>query len=231
MDPLNLIKIIAAIVTVIVAFIAGVIELRLNPDNWLNRWFALFFASASLGFLTYTIYHFIYMDSYSNASRIIIPIMITAQILFNFIPVSLVMTVFIVEKYKKVALSLKYLGTMIALFIVMSLGYFIWIPKLDNEAYALGNINTETEPGLQIFVNFLRIVLLCYAVLKYAMITKKVEEETKKRVQWFFTGIIIAIIGLFINITGGLFGFIIFEIIALIFVDIGIIIVVKGFLI
>jgi len=231
MDPLNLIKIIAAIVTVIVAFIAGVIELRLNPDNWLNRWFALFFTSASLGFLTYTIYHFIYTGSYSNDSVIIIPIMITAHILFNFIPVSLVMTVFIVEKYKKIAMNLSHLGIMITLFILMSVGYFIWPPTLNPVKYADEIIDTETPDGLFIFVNISRILLLCYVVLKYAMITKKVEEETKKRVQWFFTGIIIAIIGLFINITGGLFGWIIFEIIALIFVDIGIIIVVKGFLI
>ena len=231
MDIFNLIKIITAIISIIIAFIVGFYELRLNPDNWLNRWFALFFASVSLGFLAYTIYHFIYTGSYSNDSKIIIPIMITAQIFFNFIPVSLMMTVLILEKYKKVAMSLKYLGTMFALFIIMSVGYFIWVPKLDDEAYALKNVNTETERGLQIFVNVFRIVLFCYVVYKYAIITRKVEKETKRRVQWFFGGIILAIVGLLFNLIGGILEQILFEIIAMIVIDIGMVLIFKGFLI
>lgn len=233
MDPLNLIKIIAAIIIVIVAFIAGVIELRLNPDNWLNRWFALFFGSVFLGFLAYTIYHIIIIpEDFSLNQQIVIPIMITAQIFFNFLPVSLVMTVLILEKYKKVAMSLKYLGPMFALFIIMSVGYFIFPPILnrtdleDNEI-----INTETVWGLQIFVHVIRIVLFAYIVYKYAIITRKVEKETKRRVQWFFAGIILAIVGLLINLIGGILGEIPFEIIAMITISIGIIIIVKGFLI
>ena len=93
MDILNLIKIIAAIITVVFGFIAGYVELRLDPKNWLNRWFALFFISTSLGFLAYTIYHFILFNPH-----IVIPIMISAHILLNFAAISLVMTVFILEK-------------------------------------------------------------------------------------------------------------------------------------
>ena len=41
MDPLNitlnLIKIIAPLITAIITLVAGLIQLRLNPKNWLNR--------------------------------------------------------------------------------------------------------------------------------------------------------------------------------------------------
>jgi len=228
MDILNLIKIIAAIISLILAFTVGIIVLRLNPDNWLNRWFFLFFISTALGFLFYTIYHSIYSGSYSKDSDIIIPLMITAQVFFNFITVSLVMTVLIIEKYKKVAMSLKYLGTLFALFIIMSIGYFILPPTLNEEDYLNDEIiNTETEFGVQFLANALRIALFAYVVYKYVIITRKIEIETKRRVQWFFMGIVLAIIGLIIN----LIGTIIFEIAALVIIDVGMVLIFKGFLI
>lgn len=226
MDIFNLIKIIAAVITVIISFTIGFNVLRLNPSNLLNRWFTLFFISSSLGFLIYSIYHII-----TDNSQIIIPLMITAQIFFNFIFVSLIMTVFVLEKYEKVAMSLKYFGTMMALFIIMSFGYFIWTPTLNMERYALGIVDTDTPFEWFIFVNFLRIVLSTYVVYKYAMMTRKMEEETKKRVQWFFIGIIFAIFTLFINIIGGALRSIIIEIIALITLDVGMAAILKGFLI
>ncbi|GAG24292.1 unnamed protein product, partial [marine sediment metagenome] len=36
----NLIKTVVASISVVIALIAGFVELRLNPKNWLNRWFA-----------------------------------------------------------------------------------------------------------------------------------------------------------------------------------------------
>ncbi len=224
MDVINIVKVITAVITIIITFSAGFIELRLNSKNWLNRWFALFFFSGSLGFLAYTIYHLI---TCSGCELIVISIMIPAQIFFNFIPISLVMTVFILE-YPNVAMSLKYLGTMIALFILISFGYFIWVPTLDPISYNQGIINTETPLGWFIFVNVIRIGLAIYVVYKYAMITRKTEGETKKRIQWFFVGIITVIVGLFINLVGGYFN-IFFEIVALILFTIGAILIVKGF--
>lgn len=228
---INLIKIIPPLITALIALIAGIIELRLNPKNWLNIWFALFFIFIFLGFLAYAIYHSIYSGVYIKDQDIIIPIMITAQIFLNFVPVSSVMTVFVLEKHEKGAMNFKYLGVMITLFIIMSIGYFIppWFPTLDLDDYNLKIINTYTLPGLQIFVNLLRIILLTYVVYKYAVITKKVEKETKKRMQWFFVGIITIISGAIINLIGGILKFIPFEILALILFDIGIISIVKGF--
>ncbi len=221
-----MVKIIAAIVSVIIAFIAGFIELRLNPDNWLNRWFAIFFISTSLGFFTYTIYHIIL-----DFSEIIIPIMITTQIIFNLVPISAVMTVFIIEKYQKVAMDLKHLGIMIGLFIIMSIGYFIWIPRLDMVSYNQGIVNTVTPIEWFFFVNIIRLILDIFVVYKYAVIIGKIEGDTKTRVIWFFVGLLVAIMGVFFNLIGGFLDVIFFEILAVILLDIGIFIIVKGFFI
>jgi hypothetical protein len=226
MDTFNIIKIITAIITVVIAIVVGFHVIRLNPKDLLNIWFTIFFITASLGFLIYTIYHLIL-----NNSQIIIPLMITAHIFFNFVFISLMMTVFVLEKFKKVAMSLKYLGSMMVLFFIMSIGYFIWTPELNMTRYPQGIVDTITPTEWLIFITLVRILLSLYVVYKYAMITRKLEEDTKKRVQWFFIGIIFAIIGMFINLVGGFLSSIVIEIIALIVIDIGTIVILKGFMI
>jgi len=230
MDPLNItlnfIKIIAPLITAIITLVAGLIELRLNPKNWLNRWFFSFFISASLGYLIYFVYHLgIFIPTIISIAGVI------TQIFFNFIPISLVMTVFVLEKFPKRAMSPRYLGTMLVIFIIMSFGYFIWFPKLDPEFYTSGIVNTKTETPWFIFVNLLRMALFGYALFKYGMITKKTDDETKKRIIWFFIGIFIIIIGLIFNLFGGIFNYVPIEILALILFNIGAIIIVKGFII
>ena len=226
MDPLNIIKIIATIITAVIALIIGLRVLSLNKSDLLNRWFALYFISSSLGFIFYAIYHLIL-----NNADVIIPLMITAQIFFNFNSISLTMTLFVLEKYTKIAMSMKYLGTMLIVFFVMSIGYFIFPPYLDMDAYALRIVDTHTPPELQIFVNTIRILLAVYAVYRYIIITRKIEGETKNRIKWFSLGVIIFILGLFINLAGGLLSSIGMEILALIIIDIGALSVLKGFLI
>ncbi|MFX0004247.1 MAG: hypothetical protein ACFE9C_06860 [Candidatus Hodarchaeota archaeon] len=235
MDPFNIVKIIAAVITIIVAFTLGFRVLRLNPGETLNKWFALFFALSSLGFLLYTVYHLITPDS-GIPKDLIIPFMIASHIFFNFAVVSLVMTVFILEKFKKVAMSPKYFGTMMALFIVMSFGYFIpiWTPYLNENDWNNDFVNTITPPPWFIFVNLLRIGLSIFVIYKYALMTRRIEENTKKKVKWFFIGIIFAVAMLLFNLIGGLIGItiisVLFEITALIALDIGIIAVFKAFL-
>ena len=233
MDPLNLFKVIFAIVSVVIALIAGFIELRLKPDNWLNRWFALFFISTAMAFLMYTLYHLWPLGNFLQDQLIIIPMMISAHLLFNFPAICLVMTVFILEKYRKIAMDIKHLGTMLILFVVMSIGYFIpgLTPHLELDAHSDGVIDTKTPDPLFYFVNIIRIVLFSYVVFKYANIARKVGDDTKKRVQWFFAGVVIVIIGVFFNLFGGSLGIAFIEIFALILFDIGIFVIVKGFLI
>ena len=226
MDLLNILKIIATVITAVIALVIGLRVLSLNKSDLLNRWFALYFISSSLGFIIYTIYHLIL-----NNTDVIIPLMITAQIFFNLNSISLVMTLFVLEKYTKIAMSMKYLGTMLIVFFVMSIGYFIFTPSLDMEDYTAGIVDTNTPPGLFIFVNTIRLILATYAAYKYIIITRKIEGENKNRIKWFSSGVIIFILGLFINLTGGLLSIIMIEILALIIFDMGAIFVLKGFLI
>ena len=230
MDPisitLNFIKLIAPLITGIIALIAGFIELRFNPKNWLNRWFFSFFISASLGYLIYSVYHIIIFSPTITSIAVVI-----TQIFFNFIPISLVMTVFVLEKFPKKAMSPKYLGTMLVIFILMSFGYFWWTPRVDPDYYIQRIINTTTPLPWFVFVNFVRMILFGYALFKYAMITKKTEGEAKQRMRWFFIGILIIIIGLLFNLFGGILNIVLIEILALILFNLGAIIIVKGFII
>jgi len=226
MDFLNILKIIATIITAVITLIIGLRVLYLNKNDLLNRWFALYFITSSLGFLIYAIYHLIL-----NNTDIIIPLMITAQIFFNFNSISLTMTLVVLDKHTKIAMSLKYFGIMLILFFVMSIGYFIFPPHLELDDYALGIVNTHTPPGLLIFVNAIRILLAAYAAYRYIVINKKIEGETKNKIKWFALGVIVTILGVFINLAGGLFSLIVIEIIALVIIDIGVVLILKGFLI
>ncbi|MFX1593412.1 MAG: hypothetical protein ACFFCL_12035, partial [Promethearchaeota archaeon] len=157
MDPVYIIKLVSPFITGIIALIAGIIELRLNPKNWLNRWFFSFFLSASLGHLVYGIYHLIIINQILTSIAAIM-----SHIFINFIPISLLMTVFVLEKFTKRAMSLKYLGTTLLIFILMSFGYFIWFPTPDPTLFTQGIINTTTPPPWFLFVNILRVALFGY---------------------------------------------------------------------
>jgi hypothetical protein len=226
MDTFNLIKIITTLITAVIALIIGLRVLSLNKGDILNVWFTIYFISSSFGFIFYTAYHLIL-----NNADIIIPLMITAQIFFNLNSISLVMTVFSLEKYSQITMSLKYFGSMIILFFIMSIGYIFFPPHLEMEEYALGIVNTQTPPGLLIFVNSIRILLSIFSVYKYIVTTKNLEGETKKRMKWFSAGVIVLILGIVFNLAGGLISSIFIEIIALIIVDIGAFLILKGFLI
>ena len=128
-------------------------------------------------------------------------------------------------------MSFKYLGTMLIIFFIMSIGYFIFTPNLKMVEYADGIVDTHTPPCLFIFVNAIRILLVLYAAYKYIVINRKIEGETKNRIKWFSLGVIVFLFGLSINLTGGLFSLIALEILALIIIDIGALLVLKGFLI
>lgn len=226
MDIVNIIKIIATIITGAIALVIGLRVLLLNKSDLLNIWFSLYFISTSVGFMIYAIYHLIL-----NNADIIIPLMITGQIFFNFNTIALTMTLIVLERHKKESMSLKYLGTMIILFGVMSIGYFILPPHLDMVEYALERVNTHTDPALFIFVNAIRLLFATYAAIRYSIIARKLEGQTKNRIKWFSLGLFIIILGFVINLTGGLFSSIELEILALIVIDIGAIIILKGFLI
>lgn len=226
MDILNVLKITTAIITVFFTFLAAYIELRRNPDYWLNRWFALFFSSMGVGFLLYTVYHFI-----TTAPAVIIPFMISAHVLFNFGVVCLLMTTFILDKSEKLAMSKKYLGIILLLFFLSIIGYFIWTPTLNMERFDQGIVDTETPTIWFVFVNAFRLIVLIYVLVKYGIIARKSQEPlVKKKVSWFLGGSIINVIGILLNLFGGLLGSPWFEILGLMSFNAGAIAIVKGFL-
>ncbi|TFG00576.1 MAG: hypothetical protein EU541_01830 [Promethearchaeota archaeon] len=224
MDPLNILKIATSIITVILAFIAGFIELRKNPDYWLNRWFALYFTTLSLGFLVYTIYHFITIDPTP-----IVPLMITAQILYNLGLICFLMTSFVLEYSETIAMSKKYLSIALILFIISIFGYFIWIPELNMANFQKGIVDTETPLPWYLFVNIFRIGVSLYVLYKFGLITKKLEGTEKKRIMWFFIGSTINVVGILLNMLGNILHLIL-EIIGLATFNVGTFFIVRGFL-
>ncbi len=226
MDIMNILKIITAIITVILAFIVGIIELKKNPEYWLNRWFALFFSAISLGFLFYTIYHFILFNPAP-----IIPLMITAQILYHLGLVSVLMTVFVLDYSETVAMSVKYLLIILVIFILSIFGYFIWIPTLNMERFEQGIVDTETPLAWYIYVSIFRIAILIYILYKFWSISKKFEGEEKTRVLWFFIGSIVNVAGIFMNMLGGIISSLLLEIIGLALFNVGALLTLKGFLV
>ena len=86
---------------------------------------------------------------------------------FNLIPISLLMTVFVLEKFTKMAMSLKYLGPTMLVFVLMSFGYFIWPPTPDPTSFTQGMINTTTEVPWFLFVNISRMVLFGYILFGF----------------------------------------------------------------
>lgn len=226
MEIQNFLKVITAFITVIFAFVAGYIELKKNPKYWLNRWFATFFVSLSFGFLFYTIYHLMTADP-----TLIIPFMITAQMLYNFAIISLLMTVFILEYSEKIAMSKKYLSIALILWVLSFFGYFIWVPTINMENYAQGVVDTETPAFWAIYVNIWRVAIAAFVLYKFAKIAMNTEGKSKQRVLWFLWGSVVVVIAMFLNTIGGLLSSLWIEIFSLIGFDIGIVMIVKGFLI
>ncbi len=198
MDPINLFKIISAICLVIVAIICGYKIIKSNPKYWLNRFYALFFIFVALGFLLYMIYHMIF----DNAS-IIIPIMIISQIILNLGLVLLLMATFIIIHSERVAMTPKYYGISITIFILSIMGYFIWNSELDLEEYASGNVTTNSDPIWFIIVNIIRVGIIVYVFLNYFVLLKKTEGLNKKRMKIFTNTMLIAIIGVLCVLFGG----------------------------
>jgi hypothetical protein len=157
--------------------------------------------------------------------------MVTAQILYNFGLVSLLMSVFVLEYSEKIAMTSKYLSIIVVLFIISIFGYFIWIPTLNMQRYEQGVVDTDTPLGWFIFVNIFRISIIVFVLYRFILIAKHTVGETRTSVMWFLMGTIIGVVGIFLNMLGGILFNLWVEISGLIAFNIGLVLVVKGFLI
>jgi hypothetical protein len=141
------------------------------------------------------------------------------------------MTVFVLEKYAKIAMSIRYLGVLLVIFAIMCVGYFIFMPTLNMTAYNNNIVDTNTPREWLYTVNAIRIILAVYVVVKYIIMAKKIEGESRNRIRWFSMGVIFVILGMVANLVGGGIHSIILEIAALFIINVGAILILRGFLI
>ena len=229
MELSTIIKVILAIILVIVGVVSAYLEIKKNPEYWLNRFFALFFTFASLGFFGYVLYHLIF-----NSAEWVVHIMITTNILLNLCLACLLMTEFILEFSEKGAMIPKYLGFTLGIFLSSILGYFIWRPTVDAENYALGEINTHTAMGLLIYISIYRLAIAFFVLIKFIILVKKAEDaRVRKQLRLFTIGMIFIIVGILLFLFGNIAGSIgiILEIVGQISLVIGMLAILRGFLV
>lgn len=232
-------KIVLSVVTVIVGLISAIVEIRKNPEYWLNRFFALFFAFASLGFFGYTLYHIILTNI-----DLVLTLMITTNILLNFCLACLLMTEFILQYSEVIAMKKpKYLIITFALFAISIAGYFIpsLKPYVKADSYALGEVDTETPLFQMIIVTLFRIVIVLYVLIKFFQLVKQAEDgKVKKQLKLFSIGMIFILIGILMFLFGNLAAEVeifelnlgaMIEIIGQINLNIGMIEIARGFLV
>lgn len=226
MDIINILKIVGASTTLIVAAFCGIIELRKNPKSWINRSFAMFYIALASGFFLYTIYHFIF-----NHDTLVIPIMITGHIFFNLGFVGILISALMISTSQRTVLSIRFLLPIAILYIISFIGYFIWIPTLNMEDYAQGIVNTKTETFWFLFVNLYRVLILIFVIIRFSLLASRATGVFKKQLRFFTVGTFFILIALFVNAFGGqipsleLF----LEVSMFVFMDAGMIISLRGF--
>lgn len=227
---LNWLKIGVAIGTVITAIICGTIVIKKNPKYWLNRFFTCFYLSGAIGFLFYTIYHIFGINK-----EVIIPLMITGHIFMNLGLSFLLQTVFIMDRSSKEAMTFPYLALSSGLFLIFSAGYlFRGIVTLNETQYGNEIIDTNTNIYWQIVVNFYRLGVFLFVIIKYTIISKKVTGITKTKMKIFSNSLIVAVFGILSNLAAGVifsgYAEYAFEIIGMITFMTGLILMLRAFL-
>jgi len=233
MAPITLgdVKIFLAVLTVIVGLISSIVEIRKNPDYWLNRFFAMFFLFAALGFSGFTAYHLITWDS-----DLTLAIMVTTNVLLNFSLACLLMTEFILQYSEVIAMKPKYLLITLILFLSSIIGYAIAYPEIaDMAQYNAGEVNTDTDPILLAYITLYRLAIVFYVLFKFIQLVKQAQaEKVKKQLKLFSIGMIFIILGITLFLVGNLIHGdigIILEIIGQICLNIGMIEIARGFLV
>jgi hypothetical protein len=194
MDPINYVKIVSSFITLVICTIIGIIEIKKNPKNWLNRFFAAFFIFNALGLVTYTIYHFIFNDA-----DLVINIVIITQILWNIGFCSFIMVVPLIKYSEKVAINGKTPKIVFVIIIVLSIGFVLYPPYIsDMPEYLINHhVHTEIQPvWWKIIVHSYRIVILLYVLLEFYVIARNSQGEFRNQLKKFSLGIILLILGL-----------------------------------
>ena len=233
MAPFTLadVKIILAILTVIVGLISAIVEIRKNPDYWLNRFFAMFFLFAALGFGGFTAYHLITWDS-----DLTLAIMVLTNVLLNFSLACLLMTEFILQHSEVIAMKTKFLIIAFGLFLISVIGYAFFYPEIESMSeYDAGHVNTHTNIYLLAFVTLYRLAIVFYVLFKFINLVKQAEaEKVKKQLKLFSIGMIFIILGITFFLVGNMIPGdvgIILEIVGQVCLNIGMIEIARGFIV
>ena len=225
MHVVSIIKISTAALTVFIGIICSYIELKKNSSYWLNRFFSLFFLSSAFGFFFYTLYHIIL----SNAD-LVIPFMITSQLIFQIAMSFLLMTEFVLDHSEKAALSWKFLLIAFIPLFLSAIGYAIWVPTLNMDDYLDGHVNTDTPTAWFIAVFAYRIGVMCFVLIKFVLSAKKSQGRVKTQMNLFALGMVISIGATILTLLGGVPGIIgvILEIVGLLSFDFAVLVIYKG---
>ena len=228
---LNDAKIVFAVLLVIVGSVSAIVEIRKNPDYWLNRFFAMFFLFAALGFSGFTAYHLITWDE-----DLTLAIMVTTNVLLNFSLACLLMTEFILQYSEVIAMKPKYLLITLGLFLTSIIGYAIAYPKIaDMAQYNAGEVNTDTNIYLLAYVTLYRLGIVFFVLIKFISLVKQAEaEKVKKQLKLFSIGMIFIILGIALFLVGNMLHGdvgIIMEIVGQVCLNIGMIEIARGFLV
>jgi len=201
MDPLNILKIILSFTSLFAVIVCGIIELKKNPEYWLNRFFALTYLFLGLGLTFYTLYHMILDNPF-----IIIPLNIIANICFNLGLSCLIMAIFILDYSEKLAMTPKYLLIAFGISCGLLIGYIFWPPVLNMENYAIGIVDTESPSPHFLILSVFRILVIIYVLIKFNTISKKLDGIVKQRVKMVSRGTLIITFALIIMLFGGNLG-------------------------
>lgn len=139
---------------------------------------------------------------------IMIPLNIAGNICFNLGLSCLIMAFFILDYSEKMAMVPKYLGIAFGISCGLLIGYIFWPPVLNIENYAVGIVDTETPVYYFLVLSIFRIAVVLYLLIKFNIISKKLEGVYKKRIKIGSRGTLIITAGLMINIFSGSIGII-----------------------
>lgn len=173
---------------------------RLNRLHALNQSFALYSLCMGTGFLLYGIYHL----SLNNV-KFILGVMVCSHALYNLGFTFLLLTEFIVQ-FLHIKQIPKRIWLLLISFFVISTGfYLIFPPTLDMDAFSQGIVDTDTPLITFLIANGFRIFALTFSTVRFRYLVKRSRNERmRKTFRFFAQGNLVFIVGIVLNLLGGL---------------------------
>jgi hypothetical protein len=183
-EIINIVKITVSLICCIFSIIAGIIEIKKDPESLLNRFFAGFFIFLSIALLLYTLYHTVF-----NVT-IIITLNIIMNGFYNLGFASLFMVPQVV-KYSSKDPRLKTQGIIVfAIGLGMLLLFFVWPPEVDEELLAQGAVSSHLAGLVNLCFNLFRIIILFYGLGVFLRLYPKLDGIARVRMLHFTWGLI-----------------------------------------